>query len=106
MEFLSSTKCDEAFDEAEKGETSMVHIWLRQRTGRKYITEISGLAIDLNLNKIAKYMRHEFHCSAVKTRSKTNELIIRLQGDQRELVFSFLIVEKIISKEYLKVHGF
>ena len=31
-----------------------VHLWLKQRTGRKYMTEVQGLASDLDLKKIMK----------------------------------------------------
>ena len=106
MEFLQSTKCDEAFDEVEDYEIGFVHIWLRQRSGKKYITEISGMATDLNLTKIMKYMRHSFHCSVAKTVDKNKQDIIRLQGDQRELVVIFLTTENIIGRDYIKIHGF
>ena len=106
MEFLKSTKCDEAFDQEEEYEIQIVHIWLRQRTSRKYITEVSHLASDLNLNKIMKCWRHEFHCSVTKTYNTKKEKIIRLQGDKRNLVFDFLVQENIIAKEYIKIHGF
>lgn len=106
MEFLASTKCDDAFDEVETYEVITIHIWLRQRTTRKYITEVQGLATDLNLNKIMKYWRKEFNCSVAKVLNKNKEKILRLQGDQRELIHKFLLQEKIIDKEYIKIHGF
>lgn len=110
MDFLGSTKCDDIFDEVEEGQTKrvdeVVHIWLRQRTGRKYITEVEGLAKDLDLKKIIKYWRHEFNCSVAKTVNKDNKKIIRLQGDKRENIVNFLLSEKIIDKEKIKVHGF
>ena len=106
MEFLNSTKCDEAFNDVENYKVEEVHIWLRQRTTRKYITDVQGLASDLNLNKIMKCWRHEFHCSVTKTFNKNKEKIIRLQGDQRDMVYNFLINEKIIEKENIKIHGF
>ena len=106
MDFLNSVKCDEAFNEVENYAIEEVHIWLRQRTTRKYITDVQGLASDLNLNKIMKYWRHEFHCSVTKTLNKNKEKIIRLQGDKRDQVDHFLINEKIIAKEHIKIHGF
>lgn len=110
MQFLASTKCDEAFHDVETYEIQPVHIWLKQRTGRKYITEVTGLASDLNTNKIIKCWRHEFHCAVSKIYKKkdddTKEKILRLQGDKRDLVYNFLIEEKIIAKENIKMHGF
>ena len=106
MEFLHSTKCDEAFNDVEDYQIGIVHIWLRQRSSKKYVTEIQNLAVDLNLNKLMKFMRHEFHCSVAKTENKEKQSILRLQGDQRENIVAFLVVEKIIAKEYIKIHGF
>ena len=106
MEFLTSTKCDNAFDEEEEYEVEYVHLWLRQRGGRKCIKEVNGLASDLNLKKIMKYWKIEFHVSVSKIFNDKGEKFIRLQGDQRDNVFRFLINEKIIQKEYIKIHGF
>ena len=83
-----------------------VHIWLKQRSSRKYVTEVQNLAKDLNLNKIVKCWRHEFHCAVAKIKTKDKGKILRLQGDQRQLVLNFLVQEKIIAKEKIKVHGF
>jgi translation initiation factor SUI1 len=107
MDFLASTKCDEAFDEVETYEVEIVHIRIRQRGGRKCMTEVSGLAKDLNLNKIMKYWRHSFKCSVAKIEDKETKLkTIRLQGDKREDIKIFLLEEKIIEKEHIKTHGF
>lgn len=64
------------------------------------------MASDLNLSKIMKYMRHSFHCSVAKTVDKNKQNIIRLQGDQRDLIVEFLTIENIIAREYIKIHGF
>jgi translation initiation factor 1 len=107
MDFLISTKCDEAFDEVETYEIQMVHIRIRQRGGRKCMTEVTGLASDLNLNKIMKYWRHMYKCSVAKIiNEKTKEKTIRLQGDKREDIKKFLLDEHIIEKEHIKIHGF
>lgn len=107
MDFLGSTKCDGAFDEVETYEIQTVHIRIRQRGGRKCMTEVSGLASDLNLDKIVKYWRHMFKCSVAKIKDKTTkEKTIRLQGDKREDIKNFLLEEKIIEKEHIKTHGF
>lgn len=109
MEFLTSTKCDAIFDQDEDGVERVeddVHIWIRQRSGRKYITEVEGLASDLNLKKIMKCWRKEFHCSVAKTVNKKGNKILRLQGDKRDLILNFLLEEKIIDKEKIKMHGF
>ena len=112
MEFLTSIKCDNVFDQEEEYDVEKVHIWLRQRGGRKCITEVSGLASDLNLKKIIKCWKNEFHVSVSKIVNDKNdkndkeEKFIRLQGDQRDKVYKFLIEERIIEKQHIKIHGF
>ena len=106
MDFLNSTKCDQAFDEEEDYEIEQVDIWFRQRNGRKCITEVVGLAKDLNVNKIVKCWRHEFHCAVSRIKNEKGEKIVRMQGDQRNNVYNFLIEEKIIDKEHIKIHGY
>lgn len=109
MDFLNNTKCDAIFDEVEDGVERVeqdVHIWIRQRSGRKHITEVEGLASDLNLKKIMKCWRKEFHCSVAKIRNKKGNKVLRLQGDKRDLILKFLLDEKIISKDKIKTHGY
>ena len=106
---LNNTKCDAIFDQDSDGVERIeedVHIWVKQRTGRKYMTEVEGLAPDLNLKKIIKCWRKEFHCSVTKTRNNKGNRIIKLQGDKRDLILNFLLDEQIIDKEKIKMHGF
>lgn len=106
MQFLNSVKCDDAFDEEEEYEIQIVHIWLRQRNGKKCVTEVNGLAPDLNIDKIMKCWRKDFHCSVSKAMNEDKEKIIKLQGDKRDLILNFLILENIIAKQYIKLHGY
>ena len=103
---------DPVFDDNETNdelEQRPVHIRVIQRTSRKYITTIHGLKRDLNLNKLAKYMRKTFNCQAGVfeiEENNTKTKIIKLQGDQRENIKKFFIAEHIVPSELLKVHGF
>jgi translation initiation factor 1 len=87
----------------------IVHIRIVQRKTKKYITTIEGLGKELNLSKLAKYMRKTFHCQAdvfnVEIGS-INSKIIKLQGDQRDNIKKFLIAEQIVPVDSIKVHGF
>ena len=85
----------------------LIHIGMYKRSGRKYVTTIEGLdKINLDLKKIAKFMGNEFCCGkAVVTNDKDIE-IITLQGDHRQKAKNFLIREKIISSEQVKIHGY
>ena len=103
-------------DDMDLNQNTTVHIWLKQRTGRKYYTEIENLPRDLNLQKIIKYWKHMFHCSVSIINNETNNetgknttngnKTVRLQGDQRDNIYNFLINENIVNKINIKVHGF
>lgn len=74
---------------------SQVHIRIVQR-GKKCLTFIEGLADDLDLNKIAKYIRKQFDTgSAVVFNKKTEAYYIQISGDHREAAKAFLIKYKI-----------
>jgi len=83
-----------------------IHIRVQQRTGRKSLTTVQGLARDLNLKKILKVFKKEFSCNGTIIRSKEMGKIIQVQGDQRENISNFLKEENICMKESIKIHGF
>ena len=86
---------------------TIVHIRVFQRKTRKYVTSIEGLAKDLNLKKINRYMSKEFCCNGtVVEDDDTGNKIIQLQGNQKQNVFNFLVDEKICDKTNIKIHGF
>lgn len=89
-------------DNKDSLEEEKVHIRIQQRTTRTYITVIDGLdQLNLDLNKITKYMKKIFSCGGMRTNN-----IIKLQGDQRNNVKNFLINENIISSDNIIVHGY
>ena len=53
----------DVFESAEAEDTSQIHIRVQQRNGRQRITTIQGLADDLDLRKIARYLKREFNCN-------------------------------------------
>jgi translation initiation factor SUI1 len=58
---------------AKKIIQGMVHIRNQQRNGRKSLTTIQGLAEDLDLQKIVKYMRKAFNTNGTILKDKTEE---------------------------------
>ena len=85
---------------------TIVHIRVFQRKTRKYVTSIEGLAKDLDLKKMTKYMSKEFCCNGTVVRDKYRNKIIQLQGNQRQNACNFLIDENICEKSNIKLHGF
>ncbi|KAJ2459060.1 Eukaryotic translation initiation factor eIF-1 [Coemansia sp. RSA 2424] len=85
---------------------NVVHIRVQQRNGRKTITTIQGLAEELDLKKIVKYMKKTYACNGTVVEDEEHGQIIQLQGDQRTVASTFLIEQKISKKQNVKIHGF
>lgn len=82
-----------------------VHIRKTQRNARKCFTIVEGLADDLDLKKICKYLSKKNQCSgAILTDEKFGE-VIKLTGDKREQVKEFLIDQEICKPEQIHIHG-
>ena len=81
-----------------------------QKTGPRSITLIEGLDLDLDLKRIAKAMKKHFNCASSIHKDDGKNEIIKLQGDQRDNVKDWLIIQEILSekeaKERLVFHGF
>ena len=84
----------------------IVHIRIQQRSGRKTLTTVQGLACDLNLKKILKAFKNEFCCNGTIIRVLEMGKVIQVQGDQRQNISNFLIEENICRRENIKIHGF
>jgi len=87
-------------------EISDVHIRIQQRNGRKCVTTIQGLAIDLDQKKICKYFRKAHNTNGSVLKSKEGGNIIQVQGDQREAFKEFLTTYQMCKAEEIKIHGF
>jgi translation initiation factor 1 len=86
-------------------EKNIVHIRIQQRNGRKCITLVQGIADDLDLHKILKYLKKVYSTNGNIRTDPTYGEIIQLQGDQRKNVYDSLIEWQISPKEDIKVHG-
>ena len=86
---------------------SPVHIRTQQRTGRKCLTLISGLATDLDTQKILKCMRKLFNTNGTILHDDNGGEVIQLQGDRRHEAAEFLVKYCVVaSKDEVHVHGF
>eukprot|EP01083_Nonionella_stella_P253534 872299_1 len=84
---------------------SRVHIRVQQRNGRKCVTTIQGLADDLDLKKILKYVKKMFNTNGTVVKDEMGD-VIQLQGDQRKSISRFLTEFNIVPKNQITEHGF
>lgn len=85
-------------DLIEEIETSIIHIRLQKRSGKKSITTISGLKDPKNS---MVEMRKKFSCGG----SIMNGDIVQLQGDLRKEIHAHLIAAGM-SSTYIFIHGY
>ena len=85
-----------------------IHIRIQQN-GRRNVTTVQGLDQDLDLHRILKALKKAFNCNgSIDTHEQFGE-ILQLQGDQRETVVEWLLVQEILTKEEVAervvIHG-
>lgn len=83
-----------------------VHIRMQQRNGKKCWTYVEGLD-QINkdskfLDNFAKVLKKKLNCAGTV---KKPENVIQFQGDHRDKIKSFLIEQKIVEEEFIKMHG-
>jgi translation initiation factor SUI1 len=86
-------------------ETSNVTIVVDKRGGKKCITNVIGMADDLDLKKILSYIKKTYNCSGSVIKDKIYGEIMSFTGDQKEHIYHFLIKEEICKKEDIIVKG-
>ncbi|GIL50984.1 hypothetical protein PLESTB_000175600 [Pleodorina starrii] len=92
-------------DEGNAGEDA-VHIRVQQRNGRKSLTTVQGLKEKYDYNKVLKALKKEFCCNGTVVEDSELGKVIQLQGDQRKNVSDFLLGQKLVKKDQIKIHGF
>jgi translation initiation factor SUI1 len=75
-----------------------VHIYIKQRTGKKYITLVTNIK---QPQKIIQDMRHSLCCNV-----QIIDDTLSLSGDQRESIKQYLILKNIVVKNNIMIHGF
>lgn len=85
--------------------TSKVTISVEKRNGKKCITNIIGMADDLDLKKILSYLKKTHSCNGSVIKDNNHGEIMSFTGDQKENVYNFLIDEKIYKKEDIIIKG-
>ncbi|KAL0489219.1 hypothetical protein AKO1_013744 [Acrasis kona] len=107
-----STNCNlnpfkDVENEQETIQTNLIHLRVLQRTGRKRITIVEGLSDKLDLKKILKSWKKEFHVngSVIDDDPKYEGAILKISGDCRQVISDFLINEGLAEASQIKVHG-
>ena len=89
----------------EDNKEKNVTIRVQQRNGKKCITIITGIAEDLDLDKILKYLKKTYSCNGSICNDEKFGEIITLSGDQKENVYNFFIKEEIYKKDCIIIKG-
>lgn len=86
-------------------ENSKVTIVVEKRGGKRFITNVIGMADDLDLNMILSYLKKKHNCSGSILRDEKFGEIMSFTGDQKENIYNFLIDEEICDKEDIIIKG-
>jgi translation initiation factor 1 (eIF-1/SUI1) len=88
-------------------EINKIDIYLKQRTGRKYITEIFGINFDNEerLKTLAKDLRKKFSCCCSIEKNDSNNIYLKLSSKDINSITNFLSNTFNISKDNIIIHG-
>ena len=105
---LIFSQVDHFADANEEGNEvgDFVHIRVQQRNGRKCLTTVQGLATDLDVKKILRFVKKAYSTNGTIIQDDNMGEIMQVQGDQRKNIYEALINWKVCDKEAIKVHGF
>ncbi len=102
--FFSLFHSDPFAIEAGK-DNSKIHVRVQQRSGRKCITTIQGLAEDLDILKITRALKKTFKCNGSVTVDPELGEIVQLSGDQRTNVREFFVDQEVCHEDQIVIHG-
>jgi len=88
-------------------DTNNVHIRVQQRNRSKCITTISGMSRELDIDKIARFLKVKLntHGTVKEVAELNNEKIIQLAGDHRVSIRDFFIESEIYNSDQIVIHG-
>ena len=86
-------------------DVSKIHVRVQQRSGRKCLTTIQGLADDLDTKKIARALKKMYQCNGSVINDEELGEIIQLSGDQRTNVRDFFTKEEVCHEDQIVIHG-
>lgn len=92
------------FARESRSQLSTVHIRAQQRKGRKAITSVQGLAIDLDLNHVVDGIKCDLHINGSVQKDENFGEVIQFSGDTRIQIRDWLVKHNICAKEVIKIH--
>lgn len=81
-----------------------IHIRIKQRKQRSFITTVDNLPENISLEKILKKMKQTFHCIG-SIQTSTEGKYLQFSGDQRLGIKKFLIESELAREENIHIHG-
>jgi translation initiation factor 1 len=91
--------------EEDKLTETEIHIRMRQRNGKSFITTVEGLDPKIDKKKILGVLKRKLNCNGTILNDEEHGEIIQMQGDQRKSIAAFLISEKLATKNNVVLHG-
>lgn len=87
-------------------EINKIDIYLKQRTGRKYVTEIFGINFndEEKLKTLAKDLRKKFSCCC-SIEKNDNSTYLKLSSKDVNSITNFLIKTFSLNKDNIIIHG-
>lgn len=83
-----------------------IHIRYQQRNGKKGLTTITGLPLNVNFNKLLTKMKKKWSTGGNVVNDAEMGKIMQIQGDNRDKISLFLTEMKIVEKSQITIHGF
>lgn len=83
-----------------------IHLRVQQRTARKRTTTVQGLDTEMiDIKSFLKDVKKRFSCGGSIENNKEYGLVIKLTGDQREIVKNYIIRQQIADYDDIIIHG-
>jgi len=88
--------------------THKIHI-RSQQMGSKWITMIEDLDEDLDLKRIARYMKRSLNCAVAVCKDTDGKEYIKIQGNKKQDAGNWLVANEVLTekeaRERLVLHG-
>jgi translation initiation factor 1 len=86
-------------------DSNTVHIRVQQRTAKTRITTVTGLPPNLNFARVNREFQKRWGCNGTVVDDSVFGKVIQLQGNWSENIKQFLLEEKLVKEENLRVHA-
>lgn len=84
---------------------SKVTIIVKNRSGKKCITNVVGMDEELDLRKILSYLKKKYSCNGSIIKHEEHGEVMVFSGDQKENIYNFLVDEQIYKKDDIIIKG-